>query len=72
MNKMNDYMKAKKKKHHKQEKYVKIKKTLLRKIVGYLYEVEDYTDFDFGNISETELYLKEIKRVAEKAEDLLL
>lgn len=60
------------KNHQKQEKYVKIKKTLLRKIVGYLYEVEDYTDFDFGNISETELYLKEIKRVAEKAEDLLL
>jgi hypothetical protein len=59
------------KKHKQQEKYVKIKKTLLKKIVGYLYEVEDYTDFDFGDINETELYLKEIKKVADKAEILL-
>ena len=58
-----------KKKPNGQDVYVKVKKDLFKDMVDLLYEAEEHADCDFVH---TDIYLKKVKEVAEKAEDILL
>ena len=58
-----------KKKHKKNNPYIKINEDFLKELLHLLAEAENHLDWDFG-YEKSDEYLIKIKKILSKAEDL--